>query len=165
MRKTAGRVRTSRGGAAVLIKISPDLSFEAIDELLEVLLRRQIAGVVATNTTTTRPETIDPELKRIYAEPGGLSGRPLRERSTAVIAHIFNQTGGALPVIGVGGIFNAADAWEKITAGATLLQVYSGLIYEGPGIAAEIVRGLLERMEAFGLRTLDQARGGDFSFS
>jgi dihydroorotate dehydrogenase len=143
----------------VLVKIAPDLAFEALDEILDLVGPRQIAGMVATNTTITRPEVIDPALSRIYAETGGLSGRPLRARSTAVVRHLYRQTRGRLPIIGVGGIFNAADAWEKITAGASLVQLYTGLVYEGPGVVQAVVRGLLERLESEGLRSLTQATG------
>lgn len=143
----------------VLVKVAPDLSFAALDEILELAQTRHIAGIVATNTTITRPDTPAPELKHLYAEPGGLSGRPLRQRSTEIIRHLFRQTRGALPIVGVGGIFNADDAWEKITAGATLVQVYTGLIYEGPGLANQIVSGLIEKLLAAGLRDLSQAVG------
>lgn len=117
------------GGKPVLVKVAPDLSFEALDEILELVGPRELAGIVATNTTITRPETKSPDLQRIHAETGGLSGRPLRVRSTEVIRHLYQQSQGKVPLIGVGGIFNAADAWEKITAGASLVQVYSGLVY------------------------------------
>ena len=141
------------------MKIAPDLSFEALDDILELIARRGLAGVIAANTTISRPETNDPTLQRIYAEPGGLSGRPLRARSTEVIRHIYKQTRGSFPIISVGGIFNAADAWEKITAGASLVQVYTGLIYEGPGLAQAIVKGLLQRMGAEGFGNLPQVVG------
>jgi dihydroorotate dehydrogenase len=137
----------TRHSIPILVKVAPDLSFEALDEILELVSTRQIAGIVATNTTISRPETADAGLRRIYAESGGLSGRPLRARSTEVIRHLFKQTNGRLPIIGSGGIFNAADAWEKLVAGASLLQLYTALVYEGPGIAKSIVRGLLTRME------------------
>ena len=86
-------------------------------------------------------------------------GRPLRDRSTAVIRHLYRQTKGTLPIIGVGGIFSAADAWEKITAGASLLQIYTGLVYEGPGIVKTIVAGLQDRLRRAGLADLRQAVG------
>ena len=123
------------------------------------LLIAAAAGIVATNTTIERPDTSDSDCKKIYAETGGLSGAPLRERSTEVIAHIHRHTEGKLPIIGVGGIFTAADAWEKIAAGASLLQVYTGLVYEGPSIAGDIVSGLKARMERVGVRTLAEIRG------
>jgi dihydroorotate dehydrogenase len=144
----------------VLVKVAPDLSFEALDEILELVSPRQIAGIVATNTTTTRPKTDDPDLQRIYAQTGGLSGGPLRQRSTAVIRHLYQQTKGRLPIIGVGGVFNAADAWEKILAGASLVQIYTGLVYEGPGLVRQIVDGLQEKLGAAGLTEIRQATGG-----
>jgi dihydroorotate dehydrogenase len=143
----------------ILVKVAPDLSFEALDEIVELAQTRNLAGIVATNTTIARPESANPIVQRIFAEPGGLSGRPLRQRSTAVIHHLYQQSKGALPIMGVGGIFNAQDAWEKITAGASLLQIYTALVYEGPGVVRSIVSGLLEKLEAFGLKDINQAVG------
>jgi dihydroorotate dehydrogenase len=145
----------------ILVKVAPDLSFEALDEILELVEPCKIAGIVATNTTITRPETNDAQVKRVYAETGGLSGPPLRTRSTEVIRHLYRQTKGKLPIIGVGGIFGAAEAWEKITAGACLIQVYTGLVYEGPGLASAIVRGVVRRLEERGMKSLSEAVGSD----
>ena len=147
----------------ILVKIAPDLSFEALDDILELAQSRRIAGIIATNTTITRPEARDPVLRRIYAEAGGLSGRPLSARSTEIIRYLYRQTQGRLPIVGVGGIFNAADAWEKITAGASLLQVYTGLVYEGPGVVRAIVSGLLKLLEEHGLREVREAVGTEAS--
>jgi len=153
----------ARGGATrsppILVKVAPDLSFEALDEILELVGPRQIAGIIATNTTIERPDTADPDLKRIYGETGGLSGRPLRARSTEVIRHLHRQTRGTLPIIGVGGIFSAHDAWEKITAGASLLQIYTALVYEGPAVVKEIIAGIIERLEEHGFKRLEEAVG------
>ncbi len=143
----------------ILVKVAPDLTFSALDEILELTGPRQIAGIVATNTTISRPDTTDLDLKKIYGETGGLSGRPLRARSTEVIRHLYSQTRGRLPIIGVGGIFTADDAWEKITNGASLVQIYTGLIYQGPGIAKDIVTGLLEKLEHAGLARISDAVG------
>src|SRR5205085_4190102 len=99
----------------------------------------------------------DPALARIYSETGGLSGQPLAKRSTEVIRHLHRQTRGTLPIIGVGGIFNAQDAWEKIQAGASLLQIYTGMVYEGPGVARDVVRGLAARLHEAGLVEIQQA--------
>jgi dihydroorotate dehydrogenase len=164
-RPTVGKQDSNpRLGAArakpVLIKVAPDLTFAALDEILELVVPRQIDGMVATNTTITRPQTNDPESARVYGEAGGLSGRPLRERSTEVIRHLYRQTRGTLPIIGVGGIFSAAHAWEKITAGASLLQVYTGLVYEGPGLAKSLVLGLQAKLEENGRTGLLAAIGG-----
>ncbi len=143
----------------ILVKVAPDLRLEALDEILELAAPRQISGIVATNTTVTRPPTDCPRLRRIYSEAGGLSGRPLAALSTQIIRHIHRQTKGGLPVIGVGGVFNAEDAWEKITAGATLVQLYTGLVYEGPGLVGEIVAGLRAKLKSHGFTTLSQAIG------
>lgn len=135
----------------LLVKVAPDLSLEAIDEILE--LSGVLAGIVATNTTLVRPQTDNSSSAQTFAESGGLSGRPLRDRSTEVIRHIYQRTEGRLPIIGVGGIFTAEDAWDKLLAGATLLQVYTGLVYQGPSIAADIVRGLQEKLEPLGVQS------------
>jgi dihydroorotate dehydrogenase len=155
----AGETPALHCAKPILVKVAPDLSFEALDEILELVEPRQIAGIVATNTTLTRPETSDSELKRIYAEAGGLSGRPLRARSTEIVRHLHRQTKGSLPIIGVGGIFNAEDAWEKITAGASLVQLYTGLVYEGPSVAKEIVGGLRRRLGEGGIAELAEVVG------
>jgi len=143
----------------VLVKVAPDLSFEALDEILQLTGPSNIAGIVATNTTISRPTASDPSCRLVYEETGGLSGRPLRERSTEVIRHLYRQTRGKLPIIGVGGIFSAADAWEKITAGASLLQVYTGLVYEGPFLAKTLVSGLRRKLAESGLDDLSDAVG------
>jgi dihydroorotate dehydrogenase len=146
----------------ILVKVAPDLSFEALDEILQLTGEGNIAGIVATNTTLSRPTATDPAVTKVYAETGGLSGRPLRERSTAVIRHLFRQSRGQIPIIGVGGIFSAADAWEKITAGASLVQVYTSLVYEGPLLVKRLVTGLRERLAAAGLPDLQSAVGLEF---
>lgn len=143
----------------ILVKVAPDLSFEALDEILELAKARNISGIVATNTTVSRPQTNDLRLQKIYSETGGLSGKPLRARSTEIIRHIYKQTRGQLPVIGVGGIFNAEDAWEKISAGASLIQIYTGMIYEGPAIAKTIAVGLAEKLKTAGMKRLQDAVG------
>lgn len=150
---------SSRERKPILVKVAPDLSFEAIDEILEVVESRQIAGIVATNTTISRPESKEESLREIYAEAGGLSGRPLSARSTEVIRHIHRQSGGAVPIIGVGGIFNADDAWEKLTAGASLIQLYTGLVYEGPTVVKAIVEGVRQKLIAVGAKRLSEVVG------
>jgi len=143
----------------ILVKVAPDLTFEALDEILELAGPRQVAGIIATNTTIARPQTGSAKSQKIYTEPGGLSGRPLGARSTEVIRHLYRQTGGKLPIIGVGGIFNAADAWEKITAGASLIQLYTSLMYEGPGVVAKIVKGLQQHLNNRAITRLQEAVG------
>jgi dihydroorotate dehydrogenase len=147
------------GRKPILVKVAPDLSFDALDEILELAGPRNLAGLVATNTTIDRPASSAPPVQRIHAEAGGLSGAPLRTRSTEIIRHLHRQTRGRLPIIGVGGIFTAADAWEKITAGASLVQVYTGLIYQGPSLAKNIVAGLTDRLRATGGPSWSQVVG------
>ncbi len=137
----------------ILVKIAPDLEFEAIDEVLEVCLNLKIDGVIATNTTVGRVG-----LKTQINETGGLSGLPLKEKSTQIIRHIHSQSP-VLPVIGVGGIFSAGDAYEKIKAGASLIQIYTGLIYEGPGLVKKINKGLVEFLKRDGLKNISEAVG------
>ncbi len=122
----------------LLVKLSPDLEDDELRDALDVLQDRQLAGVVATNTTITRP----PLRSSSAGETGGLSGAPLSEASTARIARIHELAGGKLPIIAVGGIMGAQEAREKLAAGAALLQVYTGMIYRGPGIVKEILRGI-----------------------
>ena len=143
----------------ILVKVAPDLSIEALDEILELVSLRKISGIIATNTTLARPRSTDPKLVKIYSQTGGLSGRPLRNRSNEIIRHIYQQTCGALPIIGVGGIFDADDAFAKVLAGASLIQIYTGLVYEGPAIARNIVTGLQTRLAEGGFADLKSAVG------
>ncbi|HSY17719.1 MAG TPA: quinone-dependent dihydroorotate dehydrogenase [Candidatus Acidoferrales bacterium] len=147
------------GPKPILVKVAPDLSISALDEIVELVKPCKIAGIVATNTTISRPSTDDSALKKIYAETGGLSGKPLRMYSTEIVRHLYKQTGGQVPIIGVGGIFSAEDAWEKITAGASLVQCYTGLVYEGPALAGKIVRGLNRKLDEAGYKNIRQAVG------
>lgn len=153
----------NQGQKPMLIKIAPDLEWEAISQVIELAQRYQLAGIIATNTTIRReglqtgmlPQTG----KSVMEEAGGISGVPLRSRSTEVIRFIYRQTQGQLPIIGVGGIFTAADAWEKITAGASLVQLYTGWIYEGPWGIRRILSGLLDKLEERGFSTVAEAVG------
>lgn len=125
----------------ILIKIAPDLSWPELDDILDAVAANGLDGIIATNTTLSRDGLRAPQPLR--DETGGLSGQPLRARSTEIIRYIYRRTEGRLPIIGVGGINSAEAALEKIRAGATLVQVYTGLIYEGPGLVREINWGLL----------------------
>ncbi len=122
----------------LLVKLAPDLTDEELDDALYAILSTGMDGVIATNTTTSR-EGLQTPLAR---EAGGLSGVPLRQRSTQMIRQIYTRTQGKLPIIGVGGVSNAEDVKEKLDAGAALVQLYTGLIYEGPGLVQKILRGL-----------------------
>ena len=119
----------------MLVKIAPDLTWEAIDDVLALVESHRLAGIIATNTTIDHSAV--PEHRR---QTGGLSGAPVRTRSTEVIRHITSRT--KVPVIGVGGIFSADDAREKFDAGAALIQLYTGYIYRGPALIMEILRAL-----------------------
>jgi dihydroorotate dehydrogenase len=125
----------------ILIKIAPDLSWPELDDILDAVTAHGLDGIIATNTTLSRDGLRAPQPLR--DETGGLSGQPLRARSTEIVRHIYRHTEGKLPIIGVGGINNAEAALEKIRAGATLVQVYTGLIYEGPGLVRAINQGLV----------------------
>ncbi|MFC2098263.1 quinone-dependent dihydroorotate dehydrogenase [Bacteroidota bacterium] len=128
----------------VLVKISPDLNNKQIDDVIELISQHDMDGIIATNTTITREGlTTDPG-KVGEIGGGGLSGGPLRERSTEIISYIHGKTAGKLPIIGVGGIMNPEDALEKIRAGASLVQVYTGFIYEGPSIVRRINKKILK---------------------
>jgi dihydroorotate dehydrogenase len=120
----------------VLIKIAPDLNDQQLDHILDVALHAGVDGVIAGNTSTGRKQLTGDYM----AEMGGLSGAPLAARNTAIIRHIHAQTNGNLPIIAVGGVFSAQDMAEKIAAGAILVQLYTSLVYRGPGIAGRILR-------------------------
>lgn len=128
----------------ILLKISPDLNFSQIDEVLEIVADTKIDGIIATNTTTGRYNITEDDQKIKQFGNGGLSGKPLRERSTEIIRYIFKKTNGRLPIIGVGGIMNAEDAIEKLKAGASLVQIYTGFIYEGPLLVKRINKAVLK---------------------
>lgn len=153
------------GQKPILVKIAPDLSEDAIEELVDLALTHQWAGIIATNTTIEKGGLKTQRLRQtgnlVTEEAGGISGVPVRQRATEVIRLIWRQTQGQIPIIGVGGIFTAADAWEKIAAGANLVQVYTGWIYEGPWMVRRILAGLLEKMEQRGFQHISDAVGCD----
>ncbi len=138
----ANRERDAGGGGRkpLLLKIAPDLSWAQIDAALGVIAEFGLDGIIATNTTLARPGPFAD-----VGQTGGLSGAPLQARSTEIVRYIARSTGGSLPIIAVGGIADPAGAAEKMDAGATLVQVYTGMIYEGPFLAATLARGLAER--------------------
>ena len=143
----------------LLLKIAPDLSENEIESIVEIAISLKVAGLIATNTTISRAglQTSQAEVEA-FGE-GGLSGAPLRQRANEVISLSYSLARGTLPIIGVGGVFTAADAWEKICAGASLIQLYTGFIYEGPGVARRINDGLAEILKREGFQTLDEAVG------
>ncbi|MEP6820061.1 MAG: quinone-dependent dihydroorotate dehydrogenase [bacterium] len=159
---------TGRGVLPLLVKLSPDLDTDELQSIVAVARRNKVAGLIATNTTTARaPLKTEHEGVAACGE-GGLSGAPLRRRSLEMMATLYNMTDGSLPLIGVGGIFTAEDAWEMISAGASLLQIYTGFIYEGPAIARQINDGLRRIISEEGFVSLDEAVGSrakEFSVS
>jgi dihydroorotate dehydrogenase len=153
----AGVMEANRGLARpvpVFLKIAPDLEDDALAEIAEVAREGGIAGIVATNTTLSREGLSS----RHKGEAGGLSGRPLFERSTRVLAKLYRLTGGAIPLVGVGGVASAEQAWEKLRAGASAVQLYTGLVYAGITLGARIAAGLDARLAAEG-RTVAEITG------
>jgi dihydroorotate dehydrogenase len=126
----------------ILLKIAPDLTNEQIDDVISLAQEINLDGLVATNTTISRDNLQTPASELQTIGNGGLSGKPVEERSTEVVQYIHQKTGGAIPVIGSGGIFTAADASKKLAAGAALIEVWTGFIYEGPYITRNICKGL-----------------------
>ncbi|MEO6862339.1 MAG: quinone-dependent dihydroorotate dehydrogenase [Microcoleus sp.] len=155
----------NQGIKPILVKIAPDLESEAIVSILDLAKTYQLAGIIATNTTIRRDglktQILRETGKPIAEEAGGISGRPVQERSTEVIRFIWQYTKGELPIIGVGGIFTAADAWEKIAAGASLIQVYTGWVYEGPWMVRRILEGLLQKLAEKGFNSISEAVGSE----
>ncbi|HNB81340.1 MAG TPA: quinone-dependent dihydroorotate dehydrogenase, partial [Chitinophagaceae bacterium] len=128
----------------LLLKIAPDLNDTQLDDVIEIVQAAKLSGIVATNTTLDRDGMRSDKEKIEHTGAGGVSGKPLKQRSTEIVRYIAKKTGGRLPIIAVGGIFNGDDAREKLDAGASLVQVYTGFIYEGPGIARSICKSLLK---------------------
>jgi dihydroorotate dehydrogenase len=127
----------------ILLKVSPDLNNKQLDEVIEIIRLTKIDGVVATNTSISRHTIVHEQEKAKHAGSGGLSGLPIRERSTEVIKYLADKSAKAFPIIGVGGIMNASDALEKIQAGADLVQIYTGFVYSGPMLVKKINKAIL----------------------
>ena len=159
-----GRVMEERARACgsapppVLLKLMPDLDEAQSADIAEVAQACAVDGLILTNTTLARPDTLP---AGFAAEKGGLSGAPVREASTRMIARFYGLTGGKIPIIGVGGVSTGKDAYEKIKAGASLVQVYTGFVYQGPFIAAQICADLIALLHADGFSHLSQAVGAD----
>ncbi len=141
----------------ILVKIAPDMDFSQVDDIIEVVQAENVTGIIATNATAFLREKLVSGIN----EPGGLSGKPLRGKATSFIRYIHQATRGRLPVIGVGGIFTAEDAYEKIKAGATAVEIYTGFVYEGPGAIKKINRGLLRLIEQDGFKNISEAVGAE----
>jgi dihydroorotate dehydrogenase len=149
----------ARDQVPLLVKIAPDLNLRDLESIVEVAHGAGLKGIIATNTTTSRAGLRSPTPAVEACGLGGLSGAPLRAQSTEIIARLYRLARGRLSIIGVGGIFDAADAWEKICAGASLVQLYTGFIYEGIGVARRINEGLAEILNREGFKSLDDAVG------
>ena len=144
------------GAAPLLVKFSPDLPEPAVEDAIDLAEELDLDGLIATNTTTERPASLRSHHR---SEEGGLSGKPLEPRATEMVEFVASRT--HLPVIGVGGVFTAADAYRKIRAGACLVQLYTGLVYEGPSIARDINEGLIALLERDGFESVEDAVGAD----
>jgi dihydroorotate dehydrogenase len=153
------REKKSKNLKPLLVKIAPDLREAEIEAVTDICLRLNLSGIIATNTTVSREnlQTSKTEIERIGA--GGLSGSPLEKRATEVIAKIYKYSNGKLPIIGVGGIFTAEDAFEKIAAGASLVQAYTGFVYQGITFARDVNFGLAKIIREKGFKSLDEAVG------
>ena len=157
-------VKAARDGLAqprkppLLVKIAPDLAAEDLADVAAVALDLDIDGIIATNTTISRPDSLRDPRK---GETGGLSGAPLKAMSQDMLARLYRLTGGRIPLVGVGGIASAADAYARIRAGASLVQFYSAMVYEGPYLAARIADGLAELLARDGIAHVTDAVGAD----
>jgi dihydroorotate dehydrogenase len=140
----------------LLVKLSPDLRDEQVDELSKAALEANIDGLILTNTTLDRPDYLPAGFS---TEQGGLSGEPLCDKSTEVIAKFYRATNGKLPLIGVGGISSAQDAYDKIRAGASLVQLYTALVFNGPDLISEIKAGVIRLMDRDGITHISDAVG------
>jgi dihydroorotate dehydrogenase len=139
----------------LLVKVSPDLDIPQLEEVLQVATDCGVSGIIATNTSVERPTLTSLR----GSEEGGLSGIPLKETSTRIIREIYERAGHNLVIVGSGGIFSAEDAWEKLAAGATLLQAYTGFIYRGPAFAKQVNAGLLDMMDKNGVKAIGEVIG------
>jgi dihydroorotate dehydrogenase len=150
---------TAGSGAAILLKIAPDMALDALDSICATALRRGVQALVVSNTTVARPETL--REKALATETGGLSGQPLFGPATRMLAQTWLRVGGSIPLVGVGGVDSAETAWAKVRAGASLVQLYSALVYEGPGLVGRIKAGLADRVRAEGGRSISAFVGRD----
>ncbi|HKI34665.1 MAG TPA: quinone-dependent dihydroorotate dehydrogenase [Gemmataceae bacterium] len=147
----------------ILLKIAPDLGDDQITDIVEMTREMPIAGLVATNTTVSRDRLRTPARRVAALGPGGVSGAPLTERTRRFVLDLYRRTQGRLPIIGVGGIMSGEDAWQMIRAGASLVQVYTGFVYGGPGFVKSIHRHLLRRLAQSGKHSLDEVVGSALS--
>lgn len=161
LQKRNQEIASAKTGAPrpLFVKIAPDLSNSEIHNITQIAQTLDLSGIIATNTTIDRSSLQTPRAEIEAIGSGGLSGKPLNTRSTEVIAEIYRASSGKLPIIGVGGVFDAADAFEKIAAGASLIQVYTGFIYQGWTLARDLNKGLAAVLHEKGFASYQQAVG------
>ena len=148
-------IQGARSGKPIFLKVAPDLKHGDAERIVRAAIDHKIDAIIVSNTTVSRPP-----LKSKHAnEAGGLSGEPLKPLALDTLRKFHSASGGAIPLIGVGGISTADDAWERIRAGASLVQLYTAMVYEGPGIARRIARGLAERLKREGFANISEAVG------
>lgn len=168
LRRLVERLRRLPACPPLLVKIAPDLEDDAIDAIARLAYEEGLAGIIAVNTSQDRLGLGERVLAAtgltLAEEAGGLSGRPLRARALEVLRRLRATAGPALPLIGVGGIDSAPIAWERITAGASLVQIYTGWIYEGPELVPRILEGLIQQLDRHGLRTIAEAVGSGLAW-
>ncbi|MFC7536152.1 quinone-dependent dihydroorotate dehydrogenase [Sphingomonas sp. GCM10030256] len=159
LRDLLSAVRQARtaSGPPVFLKLAPDLGADEPGQIVRAAIDHGVDALIVSNTTISRPPLHSPHA----AEAGGLSGEPLKPLALEALRRFRSETGGQLPLIGVGGIASADDAWQRIRAGASLVQLYSALVYEGPGLALRIARGLADRLHEHGFATIAEAVGSE----
>ena len=169
MRRLVERLRRLPACPPLLVKIAPDLEDDAIDAIARLAYEEGLAGVIAVNTSLNRLGLEGRRLaqtgKTLAEEAGGLSGAPLRQRALEVMRRLRVTAGPSLPLIGVGGIDSPESAWERITAGASLVQLYTGWIYGGPALVPEILEGLSAQLDRHGFRNISEAVGSGVPWS
>jgi dihydroorotate dehydrogenase len=143
----------------ILVKISPDVDDNQLAAIVNTARSNGCSGIIASNTTTSRPSENSGKEQKVFAQTGGMSGLPIQTNTTEMISKIYKMTDGEFPIVGVGGIMSGEDAWQKICAGASLLQAYSGFVFEGAGLTKQVVNGIEKKMRQNGYSTLDQAIG------
>ena len=157
---SCNRIRERKGeNKPFLLKLSPDSQDEDISTSITASMNLGIDGIVATNTTIKRPVPINTQSRKAFSNDGGLSGRPLQSRSLEVISKSYIETGGKIPIIGVGGIDSSESAWQAITSGATLLQLYSAMVFNGPSVVSSIVKGLKRKVREENFTSIKEAVG------
>ena len=141
---------------ALLLKVAPDLTMDQKKTIVELALRHGLEGLIVANTTIDRPDELTPSLQ---TQAGGLSGRLLKRKANDAVFDFYRLSAGRLPLVGVGGIETADDVWDRLAAGATLVQIYTGLIYQGPRMVTRILKNLAARVQAEGFKSVSEVTG------